>query len=194
MHLTRRIHDNSLTNISSLWHWFQRTELTLAGVLLPAVLLQQWRSTLQYSRTVEKNNLQKYNITKGKHWSASLELEFIYFLPLLYLFRHFPGHFTINEENLSVLEIIEKFSGRKYQFSDPTLTKQYFYSLKQTQWKNRLILYIHTNSLDKYYFISTALIPNRRILPHRLVVFILWLLNIIIKVLWTQMTLLKEEN
>lgn len=100
MYLTRLIHDNSLTNISSLWHWFQRTKLTLAAVLLPAVLLQQWRSTRHYSRTVEKNNLQKYNITKEKHWSASQELEFIYFLPLLYLFRHFPRYFTINEENL----------------------------------------------------------------------------------------------
>lgn len=100
MHLTRQIHDDSLTNISSLWHWFQRTKLTLAVVLLPAVLLQQWRSTLHYSRTIEKNNLWKYNITKGKHWSASQELELIYFSRLLYLFSHFSRYFTIIEENL----------------------------------------------------------------------------------------------
>lgn len=60
------------------------------------------------------------------------------------------------------------------------LSKQYFYHFKSNSVKkNKHILHIHTKPLDEHDFISTVLIPNMGILPHRFAVFILWLTTIV---------------
>lgn len=106
MHYTKRVHDNSLTNISSLWHQFQGTKLTLAVGPLPAVLSQQWTPALRKSEIVEKNNLQKYNKRKAltSKSRTGKQVSFIQFSRLILLFSQFSRYFTINKENLRLSE------------------------------------------------------------------------------------------